>query len=355
MSEHQTVTQADGLIDLERYDEARTLLSRRLAEDPNDVRAWVKLGRCLAIQGEPQSAVEATTEAVRLAPEDGGAHFMRAYALRDAKRLPEAEESAREAIRCDPEWWGSYRLLAEILCFQPGKGNFPEGVDMAEEAIRLAPEEVEAYVTLWKISAVAQDREAMDALEHYILRLDPHHELALSQQLAKTAKTSGATASQTADMYAHALAAVPGSVWLRGDLNRAVYRMLRGTRWLALLCLVIAGAMMDTFPAEADAAPDLPLPLATRLWTCALMVAVWGFGAWRSYRKLSTGVRLNIWSLARRSRWIRIVLGQASIAMFCALLITLIPWTDRPMPQIIIVAGLLPTLCTIWFDKKKPA
>lgn len=353
MSEHATLTQVDGLIELERYGEAKALLNRRLAEDPGDVRAWVKLGRCLLGEEEPQSAVEATTEAVRLAPEDSGALYMRAYALRAAKRLPEAEESAREAIRCAPEWWGSYRLLAEILCFQPGKGNFSEGVDMAEEAIRLAPEEVDAYETLWKIAAVARDREAMDALEHHILRLDPHHEIALSQQLAKSAKASGATDSQAADMYAHALAAVPGSGWLRDSLDHAVYRMLRGTRWLALLCLVIAGAMMDTFPAEPDEAPELPLPLATRLWICALMVAVWGFGAWRRYRKLSTGVQLNVRSLARRSRWIRIVLGQASIAMFCALLIALIPWTDRSMPQILFVAGLLPTLCTIWFDKKK--
>jgi hypothetical protein len=39
--------------------------------------------------------------------------------------------------------------------------------------------------------------------------------------------------------------------------------------------------------------------------------------------------------------------------MMCALLITGIPWTDRPVPGILFWAGLAPTLATVWFDRRK--
>lgn len=43
---HPTVEQAQALIDFERYDQALALLGRHLAEDPGDIRAWVKIGYC---------------------------------------------------------------------------------------------------------------------------------------------------------------------------------------------------------------------------------------------------------------------------------------------------------------------
>jgi hypothetical protein len=47
------------------------------------------------------------------------------------------------------------------------------------------------------------------------------------------------------------------------------------------------------------------------------------------------------------------VLAQAAWAMLCALVISQVPWTERTLPQILFWAGLVPTLATIWFDRRK--
>ncbi|MFF2513635.1 hypothetical protein [Streptomyces sp. NPDC058086] len=232
-------------------------------------------------------------------------------------------------------------------------GQRDEAERAAREAIRLGPEEVGVYETLWKIAAVAGGRNAMDALEHYILRLDPTHEFALSQQTAKAAKAPGTKASEAAALYADALAAVPGSTSLSHGLDRATYRLLRGTRRLALLCLALAGAMADLLAVEGEVQKALPMPLGTRLRSLVPMTAIWAFGARRRYRTLRTGVRLNLSSLVRRGFWARIVLGQAAWAILCALVITQLPWTQRPVPQVLFWAGMSPTADTIWFDQAK--
>lgn len=134
---------------------------------------------------------------------------------------------------------------------------------------------------------------------------------------------------------------------------RPTYRLLRGTRWLALICLAAAGAMIDLFPQDGEAPRELPVPFGNRLWVLAIMAAIWGFGAWRRYRRLRAGVQLNVPSLIRRGRWARIVLCQAAWAMLCALLISQVPWTDRSAPQVLFWAGLVTTLVTISYDHGK--
>ncbi|CAM5679767.1 hypothetical protein SGLAM104S_06201 [Streptomyces glaucescens] len=98
---HPAVERADLLIDLGRYDEARQLLAERLAEDPEDIRAWVKLARS-HLAGDEQdgaTALEATQRALTLDSSDVGAIVMHAHALRAAGRFLETEDVLREAIR----------------------------------------------------------------------------------------------------------------------------------------------------------------------------------------------------------------------------------------------------------------
>ncbi|MFF7123680.1 hypothetical protein [Streptomyces sp. NPDC008240] len=136
-------------------------------------------------------------------------------------------------------------------------------------------------------------------------------------------------------------------------LDDASYRLLRGVRWLAGLCVGLAAAGLDLFATDGHPQRALPLPVGQRLWDLVPMAAVWAVGALLRCRRLRRGVRYHLRSLINRRRWPRIVLGQAAWAMFCALLLTQIPWTDRAVPQIIFWAGLVPTAATIWFDRRK--
>lgn len=140
---------------------------------------------------------------------------------------------------------------------------------------------------------------------------------------------------------------------MRQGLDAASYRLLRGLRWLALLCLALAAAGIDLFQTDGETQRELPLVLGQRLWDLVPMAAVWALGAVLRYRRLRAGIRVNLHSLIRRLAWARVVLGQAAWAMLCALLITQVPWTERTVPIVLFWAGLVPSLATMWFDRPR--
>lgn len=370
---HPTVEQAQALIDFERFDQAAALLGRHLAEEPDDIRAWVKIGYCHLNSQRPQQALEASDAALELAPEDLGALLLRADAL---VRLPgsgawrAAEPVLREAVRVAPHDWYACAMLADAvwrmsvvryaqatgateLQHHELAGLAQEATDLVREAIRLGPEEVYPLAVALQIANFTGNATEADRLERAILRLDPTHRAALEAQTRKAAAAPGVKAPGAADLYAAGLAAAPDSAAMQDGLDRATYRMLRGIRWLALLGVGLAGAMMDLYAEEGEVPRELPLPLGQRLWYLVPMTAIWIVGALLRYRRRRTGVRLNVRSLLRRAVWARIVVAQAAWAMLCALLIAEVPWTDRLLPQVLFWAGLVPTLATIWFDRPK--
>ncbi|MFK0291242.1 tetratricopeptide repeat protein [Streptomyces sp. NPDC090442] len=367
---HPAVERAQALIDFERHDQARELLARHLAEIPDDLRAWVKLGYCELHAQQPEAALHASDEALKRAPVDFGALILRAQALTrlSGRGWREAEPVLREAVRVDPGHWYGYAMLADAVSRMslvryaqanslkelPERGLdvvVAEATALAAEALRLGPEEVYAHEVASQIAGFARDAEAVDRHDRALLRLDPTHAEALARQTRKAAQAPGVKAAEAADLYATGLAAAPDSTALQRGLDRATYRMLRGVRWLALLCVGLAGAMMDLFAVEGQVQRELPLPLGQRLWYLVPMTAIWLVGCLLRYRQRRAGVRLNARSLIRRHMWSRIVLGQAAWAMLCALVIAQAPWTERALPQVLFWAGLAPTFATVWFDR----
>lgn len=367
---HPAVERAELLLELERYEEARELLTQRLAQDPEDIRAWVKLARThLGDKKNGAKALEATERALALDPEDIGALTTHAHALRHGGRFPESEGVLREAIRLAPDQWLAHALLADwlwrIRWLAAGKANGGEApredflaglreADLiAQEAIRLAPEEVYVYEVAWLIADMSADRSAADRLDEAILRLDPQHELALARWTKKAATAPGVKATEAATLYADALASTPGSAPMRQGLDAASYRLLRGLRWPALLCLALAAVGIDLFATEGETQRELPLGVGQRLWDLVPMAVVWALGALLRYRRLRAGIRVNLPVLIRRLTWSRVVLCQAAWAMLCALLITQVPWTERTVPLVLFWAGLVPSVATMWFDRPK--
>ncbi|MET7645740.1 tetratricopeptide repeat protein [Streptomyces sp. NPDC005426] len=367
---HPAVERAGLLIGLKRYEEARELLTGRLTEDPEDVRAWVKLAAShLGDVKNGAKALEATERALALDAEDIGALTTHAHALRHAGRFPETEGVLREAIRLAPDHWHPYALLADwlwrIRMVSSGQANggaalredlvaaLREADLVAREAIRLGPEEVYPYEVAWLIADMSADRSAADRMDEAILRLDPQHELALARWTKKTATAPGVNATQAATLYADALATAPASGPMRQGLDAASYRLLRGLRWPALLCLALAAVGVDLFAAQGETQRELPLAFGQRLWDLVPMAVVWTLGALLRYRRLRAGIRVNLRSLVRRLTWSRVVLGQAVWAMLCALLITQIPWTERTVPLVLFWAGLVPSVATMWFDRPR--
>ncbi|MFE2144372.1 tetratricopeptide repeat protein [Streptomyces sp. NPDC059456] len=346
---HPRVEQALEVYGMKRYEEALALLDRRLAEAPDDHGAWTVRARCLTAAGRNEEGLDAADRALKLEPELADGHFMRGFALRRMSRLPEAEQSQREAIRLAPDRWGPRAQRAEMLIFV---GTKEEALQEAQEAVRLGPDVVDTWHTMYKVAAFNSRSDLLDESVRQLLRIDPTDQLAVATVTHREVRKPGTSAARAADLYAGALAAAPDSESLRSDLDRAVYRMLRGTRWLALLCLAMAAVTADVFPAGGGA-KELPVDLGTRLWALTLMGLVWGFGAWRRYRRLRTGARLTVSVLVRRSFWPRVVLGQATWATLCALLLVVLPWSERTVPQVLFWLALVPNLLSITHDRDK--
>ncbi|OLZ71383.1 hypothetical protein AV521_10495 [Streptomyces sp. IMTB 2501] len=367
---HPALERADVLYDLRRYDEAKAVLGQRLAEDAEDTGAWVRLASChLAVENEADQALEATERALAVDPGHVGALIQHARALRVVGRFLETEDVLREAIRLAPEYWYGYALLANwlyrIRSLRFGHANggsvtqealagfLRESDELALTAIRLAPEEVFPYEVRWGIARMSGDQAVRDEMDRAILRLDPNHAEALARRTEQAATAPGVKAAEAATLYADALAATPHSAPLQQGLDHASYRLLRGVRWIALLSLGLAGVLLDLWTKDGQVPHALPVPLGQRLWYFVPVGALWAVGALLRYRRLRTGVRYNLRSLIHRRRWPRIVLGQAAWAVLCALVISQVPWTERAVPRIVFWAGLVPTLATIWFDRKK--
>ncbi|BDM73991.1 hypothetical protein HEK616_74780 (plasmid) [Streptomyces nigrescens] len=369
---HPAIEKAQALIDFDRYDQALALLAQHLAENPDDTGAWIKIGYCHLNTQQPERALDAADEALKLAPGDFVGLILRARAL---TRIPdrawrEAEPVLREAVRADPHHWLGYAMLANAvsrmsmvrharatgareLRHEDMAEVLREAAELAREALRLGPEEVYAHEVAQQIADFSGDRTLAEQLNRAILRIDPTHAEALARQTRKAAEAPGVRATQAADLYAGGLAAVPDSAELQRGLDRATYRMLRGVRWLALLCVGLAGAMVDLFAVDGEVQRELPLPLGQRLWYLVPMTAIWLVGGLLRYRRRRAGVRLNVRSLIRRHGWSRVVVAQAAWAVLCALLIAEIPWTERPLPQVLFWAGLVPTFATVWFDRPR--
>ncbi|MFI7221363.1 tetratricopeptide repeat protein [Micromonospora maritima] len=356
MSWHPMVQQADSLIQLGRYDQAGQLLARRLADEPDDAHALFHLARCHRAAGDHRQALTALDEALARDPENLNALVMRAQVLRGADHLDraqrwgQAEESLRTALRLAPHNCAVHAALAELLAYVPARRA--EAVQQAREAIRLDPESVRGYEALW-LATTSDDVVTAQWALHEVLRIDPENKRALLLVTEQRASRPGTGAQQATELYGDALAVAPDVPGLRWGLDRSTYRLLRGIRWLALICLAAAAVTVDLFVTDGETARDLPVPLGNRVWTLAAMAAVWGFGAWLRYRRLRAGVRMNVRSLVRRHTWARIVLAQAVVAMLCAVLISQVPWTTRTLPQVLFWTGLASILATIWFDRRR--
>ncbi|WP_052851324.1 tetratricopeptide repeat protein [Streptomyces avicenniae] len=367
----RAVERAEALMSLRRYEEARDLLARHVAEAPDDAVAWTELARCHSHVSSPREGVAATGEALRLDPANLNALVLHGTLLqRSGAGLEKAMEPLREAVRIRPDFWGGWSVLADytfrhsmlqvarsgglsVLTHQDVAPVAAEAAGMADEAIRLAPEEVRPYEVRQSIAELSGDTATAEAMDRAILRLDPTHADALSRQTRRMTNAPGVRASQAADVIADGLGAAPDSPEMRSALDAATYRLLRGTRWLALLCLAFTGVALGVGPGDEGTVPELPLSLGQRVWDVCVFAAIWAVGALLRYRRRRKGVRLNVRSLLRRDGWARLAAGQAVAVTVCAVVTVLIPWSEPDVPRVIFWTVLVATLLTMYLDRPR--
>lgn len=196
------VAQAKALLEARRFDRARDVVARHLAESPDDGEALCVLAQaCLALDDNEQAAAAATAAAARIGYSDWP-HRLASIALVRLGHVDDARRYADAAVRIAPGEWRVHANRAQIDIAAKAVG--PASLAGAQEAVRLAPHEDEAHRVLGSV-LMARKRYA-DAEQSFreALRLDPqsyvaHNELARAR-LAR--RDIGAAAAGFADAAA---------------------------------------------------------------------------------------------------------------------------------------------------------
>ncbi|WP_033341823.1 tetratricopeptide repeat protein [Catenuloplanes japonicus] len=339
-----SLERAELLVEAARYDAAGTMLSRMVAENPDDVAAWVLLGRVHLGKDDIPAALGALDEAVRIAPHAYAVLYLRGYLLARADRDAEAEDSLRAAIAAAPEEAPTYVVLSRLI----RGARAPEAFALACEAVNRDPELPAAHLAVCLAAAVIGDDGTCERALRETLRLDPAH--AEAQTLFTLAQAEGVPAGMASRVIADALAVNPRLDGLRPKLDHAGYLLLRRTRWPALACLVVA-MFAAGMPSGDDPAP-MTGTFTSRLWGLLIMALIWGVAGFLRYRRLRTGVRLHLFVLLRRGPWSRIVVAQAVLIMVSALLVLLWPWADSEVPTGLLGCTVLPVMIMMIFDDR---
>ncbi|WP_326807789.1 MULTISPECIES: tetratricopeptide repeat protein [unclassified Streptomyces] len=350
------VEKAELLLDADRPEEAATLLAQRIAEEPDDAAAWTRLVLAHLDTKEPERALEAARRAVELAPELPYAHRMLTLALLGCRRIDEAIAPAREAVRLEPESWMTHYTLAQALARIPGPRTpesivacLEEALVVAREGVRRAPEEPRTHHQVaFVLQASGKGEEALAPLRE-ALRLDPADARTRSTLVSLEQRLGKAKLTDVISAEADQQAAEPQNDNVRHNLDVRYHALLRRTRWIALLCLLVAVLNAQVYPSD-DEMRKLPVDLGGRMYGLGIVVVICALTAVIAWRRLPRGSWRGMRRLCRRSTVVRLVPLSVAWCLLCAVALLVVAWTDRTPMRWITHAGWAVTLVAMYGD-----
>ena len=170
------IERAATLIDLRRFDAAASSLRRVLGQDPENGAGWCLLAQAQIGREDFKAALEAADRAVAVAPESDWAHRVRSIARAETGDHRGAVAAGYEAIKLDPEEWLGYLTVSLALAHVEDRRD--EAISIGEHAVRLAPNESDAHVTLADAFAADGKRKEAEAEYRRALALDPSNSAA---------------------------------------------------------------------------------------------------------------------------------------------------------------------------------
>jgi tetratricopeptide (TPR) repeat protein len=170
-----------------RIDEARPLIEKAVAMQPEWAEAHAELGELLLARGRPGEAIPALRAALRLHPGHARTHLRLADALAADRQRDAAITNLQEAVRLDPRLWEARYFLGVEYAIMD---RIEAAREQFKEVVRLRPDHARAQFNLG--IALARKQEWGAAAEHLreALRLDPSNKEA-RQALAEIAARQG--------------------------------------------------------------------------------------------------------------------------------------------------------------------
>lgn len=223
------------LIDAGRADDAVALLARFLAEQPADVTAIGLLSLAHLRAHRWTEALTAADAALGLAPEYVPAWQRRAIALLELDRTEDALAATTEYLRLAPDDWHAHYTRARVL--RAVRGRRQEALRHALRAVELAPDDADAHNLLGVIHRGLEDRVAAERAYRAALAIDPTHALARSNLALLTLGRAG-TDEVMAGLRAAAASDPQQQAIHRNMALVAVLALVRRGTWLGLADLL---------------------------------------------------------------------------------------------------------------------
>jgi len=161
---------ADALMDLGRYEQAIPLLSKSLAETPDDDRLHCRLADAFYSLGDHEKSQDYAERALHLNPNSDHAHFRLAWLNLKNNYFDTALQHAKAAISIDSD---DATNLYTLAWAEYHSGNNNKALSAAKRAIELNPDNADLHELIADL--LFSTGEAKQAEPHYreALRYDP--------------------------------------------------------------------------------------------------------------------------------------------------------------------------------------
>ncbi|MCF3106014.1 translation initiation factor IF-2 [Streptomyces roseoverticillatus] len=343
---HPNVARAEALLSVGRIDDACDLLTSHTKEvSHKDADVYALLAWCFYRMQKWPAALVMAESALSLNPSHTDGHICRSEALWRLGRADEAVTAAREAIRISPHHQTPYQSLSAAL---RATGDLDGALAAANESVRVSPESANAHFARYYALLDMGDNAGAQQVMRDVLSFAPEDADARAVLAGLKDENRELRLPELAREYTAALGADPGSAHITAKLEDVALRLVRRTRWVALLCLVYAAVTSRAFP-TGDDPTSLPAPLGPRMWFFFLMCVGWGVCVWRTYFTLPKGAQLTLLSVIRRAFAAKLAVAHSLWGTLCAVLLVTVPWTDRGYEQALVWIGGVPVVLAMWY------
>jgi Flp pilus assembly protein TadD len=300
------VDRARLLLEEARPREARVLLRRRLAEDPDDLQALGLAAWAAELEDDHVEALRLVRRPLAARPDDLTLLGVLSWARSGVGDAEGAREAALRRCALAPGDWAALCDLAGIEL--RGGRHDDETLGAAREAVRLAPDQPSVRLRLGAVHLARHEQAAARREFEEALRLDPasreaRHDLAIVD-------LRGGGVIRAAREFA--------ALTVDGELGQAAAHNLglavqRGL-WVVQVAIVIVATAVGL--RESDLLSGM-LAQPVRIVCAAVMVALTGFAVVYTRRRLGSATRgiLRLFARTSRSMLVWVALMAASVVM----------------------------------------
>ncbi|WP_062296138.1 tetratricopeptide repeat protein [Demequina maris] len=274
MSAWAALEQARSLIAVGRNGAAIEALAPAMADNATAPEAWCLQTQALLAEGDHQHALQSAKRAIELRPHDEWGHRLHALVLLGAGNKAGALSAAEEAVRLAPDQLECLHVLA--ICQIQMRSTRKQAVVTADMLLDRHPDSALAHYTAGAVHASLRKYPKALPLLREALRLDPQMSDAAAL-LADILKATGRP-HEAGEMYLAAARASPTDSSIRRSLGRLGVPAIGISAWLILRATIVVSAARNATWMD---------PMAATAILAAFFVLVGGFFVYRRF----TGTR----------------------------------------------------------------